>query len=789
MGKRRFAVFLLVGFTFLACLEAEDKGTDLTQLRAILTGRPPAELERKAADILKASLKRFYGVEIPVNPEGMKPSKDVSNVVLVGKQAAVASGMVTEDELAKVKHDGYVIRAENGKVALAGYRDRGTVYAAYGLLERLGYRFYAPGCESLPDPKNPVIPDFQTASKPFLGFRSGGSWEHRESIGDVGDPRQGANPELFTEQSGSTLWIDHTAGYLVPRALYYEKNPEYFALRWNGERIPKTTRDSYIHLCLSNPDVQRISAERALKWMQLQPERRFFCITVGDGVDWCQCDQCKAMDVVPGNYSDRLLKWVNGIAREVRKEFPDNILLTFGYCGTDTAPEKERPGENVWVLYCPYWGVALSMVHPLTHPANTEARQFLEGWLKVAPNSVGIYDYNMYFSLSWDAMARKVKWYAEKGCRGIWHCGRPQCFSDLFTYVISRLEWDPSQDPQRLKEEFVAAYYGPAAPYVSQYLRLVETRLERGFTKGVHEFFMPPEFYSYEFMVASMLLFGRMRDAAAGDSKLLGKVEAEWRQLLGDYRKAVTLQVKDILPAERELALKLFKEHLAGRLEQDKSLAEKLPGKLPEGQAERLEKERKDLHAGIRGAINHFAGTAIPGEKDAIEVVNAFLKDPEAVIRQYPAKSQKTEPEKLANGVRLPATAFEGGFGPREYEWFCEPRMTVTAYAGKGPRNPRMWADFVLDAEPAGPAVLKMEGQDADKDLAPKANVRVTINGKTVFEGPCRFVKRGWSWDSLKVEKGLLKQGKNRLELENTTPSARLDHYWFMISEAQILFE
>ena len=84
---------------------------------------------------------------------------------------------------------------------------------------------------------------------------------------EMGDPRAALNPELF--QKDSDLWFDHNAGYMVPKKMYYDAHPEYYALRLNGRRIPKTTSDAYIHLCMSNPDVQRIATERVLGWIRL----------------------------------------------------------------------------------------------------------------------------------------------------------------------------------------------------------------------------------------------------------------------------------------------------------------------------------------------------------------------------------------------------------------------------------------------------------------------------------------------------------------------------------------
>jgi len=512
----------------------------------------------------------------------------------------------------------------------------------------------------------------------------------------LADPRKGLDPEIF---KGGTLWLDHSAGYMVPKYLYYDEHPEYYAKRLNGKRIPKSTRDSYIHLCMSNPHVVRISTERMLGWMRLQKDKRFFCVTQGDGPDWCQCEQCKGMDVETGNYSDRMLKFVNQIARAVKKEFPDKILLTLAYVGTDTAPVLERPEENVWVMYCPFWGVALSEVHSLTHPSNAEALKQLEAWLKAAPDNMAIYDYNMKFCPSWDAMAAKIKWYSAKGIRGIWFCGSPSCFRDLFEHVVRQeMIRDPNQEPEKLKRDYVNAKYGAAAPHVMEYLTLVTLRLEKGYPRGMHNYHMPADFYLDEgFGEKCLDLFDKMIEASKGNAGLEKKFRSERAMFVRDQKAALA-------------------------------------------------------------------------------------------ARKRKGKYNPTAPEKIEGGIRLPATAFVEGRGPMEYGWFCEPRTAMLVYAARGPHPTSMNAKFVLDSVP-DKATLKMEAQDADKDYPPSTPLRITINGRKVFEGPCEFMKRGWSWRSFAIEKGILQKGTNTIQITNTMDSARIDHYWFMMAEAQIVWE
>jgi hypothetical protein len=56
-------------------------------------------------------------------------------------------------------------------------------------------------------------------------------------------------------------------------------------------------------------------------------------------------------------------------------------------------------------------------------------------------------------------------------------------------YVIEAMMWDPTQEPDVLIAEFLAAYYGGAAVYIEQYMQtmhqaLVETNYTRAQCSG-----------------------------------------------------------------------------------------------------------------------------------------------------------------------------------------------------------------------------------------------------------------------------------------------------------------
>ena len=163
-----------------------------------------ATMETRAATLLSQSLERMTGVKLPVNPEGLTFGTQAHHAILVGSRA-VEAGAISRSELAAVKYDGYIVHVRDDGIAVAGYRDVGTLYGAYALLEKLGCGFYAPSCEVIPKLDKTQVEDFSISSRPAMEFRSGGYYGCGESVSDIGDPCKAANPELFTPEAGSNL--------------------------------------------------------------------------------------------------------------------------------------------------------------------------------------------------------------------------------------------------------------------------------------------------------------------------------------------------------------------------------------------------------------------------------------------------------------------------------------------------------------------------------------------------------------------------------------------------------
>ena len=76
-----------------------------------------------------------------------------------------------------------------------------------------------------------------------------------------------------------------------------------------------------------------------------------------------------------------------------------------------------------------------------------------------------------------------ARFFAAHGVRGLFEQGcyttRGGEFDELRAWVLAKLLWNPADDDRALIREFVDGYYGPAAPWIAEYLNLLHDTTEK----------------------------------------------------------------------------------------------------------------------------------------------------------------------------------------------------------------------------------------------------------------------------------------------------------------------
>ncbi|MCX3265574.1 DUF4838 domain-containing protein [Pedobacter agri] len=420
----------------------------------IIVSKRATNLERKAADVLKSYIDKISKADLPIVQDHLK-AKEFE--IVIGNTNRNHS-----DE--QFDNDGFLIKTAANKIFIYGQNEQATLYGVYHFLDHyLGCKMYTADHEFIPQQTNIKLSAINDLQQPQFKFRQ---VYYPDQYNE--EYRNWHKLQLLEDEWG--LW-GHTFDKLVPAKLYFHDHPEYYALV-NGDR--KTSQ-----LCLSNPDVYRITVENLKKEITAHPEKKYWSVSQNDGFGFCTCDACSATDQKFGGPQGSLISFVNKVA----KNFPDQTISTLAYLYSKRPPEGIKPLKNVSIMLST---IDLDRSKPVEN--NTKANGFkndLKGWSAVCDN-VMIWDYVVQFTNyvspfpNLNTLQENMKFFATNHVKGVFIQGSEAStgeFTALKSYLLAKLSWNPILDIEAEKKNFMASYYGKAAPNILTYAAALEKNL------------------------------------------------------------------------------------------------------------------------------------------------------------------------------------------------------------------------------------------------------------------------------------------------------------------------
>jgi hypothetical protein len=503
--------------------------------------------EVKAAKYLQKYLFLASGQLLPIYVvEGDKPSerglhgprvKDREGLFFVGSE------FVSEQTRGNLTLGGYAIRVANGTAYIGARKgDDGAIHGVLRLLQDLGIEFFTMTDYSLPEEKILCVEMGHSEANPAIGYHFALGAGRLTSSVALGHSDFDLMP--WGRRIGRWDGCIHTSSLLVDPHVFFEDHPEYFAMNGDGKRAWPSRGPGDLHLCMSNPDVQRIATETVLKWIDAEPWGDLFFVSPGDGHGWCTCENCRKWDVETnepaGTLSDRNLRFVNVVAREVAKTHPDKTIMTLAYCGCRKVPREVKPEPNVGIMYCTYppsWTCA----NHLLCPGNRRGVKELSEWALQYPGQIFIYDYPLFGERPKSGLyvwVEKIQMYANLGIRGLYLCGQ-KGNDDFFNYVLNKVIWDPQTDVEAHIDRFMTFHYGDAlAPVMREYFNLVA---EKEQVRSLHRYDQVP--VDDDFLDRGRKLLDRALEIAEeNESPHIGEICSKKRHLfyahLASFNKA-----------------------------------------------------------------------------------------------------------------------------------------------------------------------------------------------------------------------------------------------------------
>lgn len=267
------------------------------------------------------------------------------------------------------------------------------------------------------------------------------------------------------------LWV-HTMHRFVPPA-QFEKHPKYFAER-NGTRVPD-------QLCLSNPEVLRITVDSLRAMMVRKPAARYWSVSQMDNFNHCQCAQCNRTDSIEGAPSGTILRFANAVA----DRFPDKVISTLAYQYSRTAPKVTTPRPNVNIMLCSIEEDRSRPIDSRDQPGSFTAD--LRAWSSLTHNII-VWDYVINFSHlvmpfpNWKVLAPNLQLFRDNGVPMMFEQGLSSPGGEMpefRTYLLAKLLWDPDLNVDSLRWRFMDTFYGEAGVYIDKYTRLLEQELDK----------------------------------------------------------------------------------------------------------------------------------------------------------------------------------------------------------------------------------------------------------------------------------------------------------------------
>lgn len=521
------------------------------QVRLVHNHRPvarivvttPEKSDSIAASLLQDFVQRITKANLPIVRLGDKGQKVSKGDVLIGNGPSNTEWLQTTADASKLLEDGYLLSTTDGHLRIASGGDRGSVYGVVSLLEQYcGVQYWGENEYTLTESADLSLPALQVVDNPAFRYRQS------QFYGKATDPIYSLWMRLEEPREffAAGYWV-HTFNRLLPAKEFGAKHPEYYSY-FDGKRHPGQASQ----WCLTNPEVLEIVAHRVDSIFKANPQCHIISVSQNDGMTYCQCDQCRAINEREGSLSGTIITFLNKLAAR----FPDKEFSTLAYQFSVNPPKYVKPLPNVNIMLC---DINCNREVTLTENASGQAfMKALEGWGSMTDN-IYVWDYGINFDNyvmpfpNFHILAQNMRLFKKNHTQMHFSqiaSNRGGDFAEMRAWMVSKLMWNPYQDTDTLMHTFLNGYYGAAAPYLYQYIKLLEgALLGSGHRLWIYD---SPVSHKNGMLKPLLLkryaeLFDRAESAVAQDSTLLARVQRSRLPLLySELEIARTFQEKDV---------------------------------------------------------------------------------------------------------------------------------------------------------------------------------------------------------------------------------------------------
>ena len=485
-------------------------------IRITNNGKPEAVIvlpanAGKAADFAASELqlwvKEISGATLPIVPPG---KNGCVQIVL----ALNPAGM--EHDLAAIGNtDGFAIRTKGKTITIAATRGTGLIRGVHALLFNNTDIIWA-----RPDvkfgtifTKNPTLiftqTDFLSVPKfTQRGFQYSNLFVPATELWQVRNNSSFSTYNTVNGKLQSHLFDQffifnghhNIVGYYMPEKKYYDKHPEFYNLINGRRKRPSENGHLQTGLCLSNEECFKEWLKNFMaKVEEHKQDYDVFGVVLEDTFDACECPGCtapiklangKVVTIKDKNYrSTQFFMWLNRIAAELHKRYPDKKIKTNAYYQTEAAPSCDVH-PIIQVNFAP---IFRDSKYPITHQKNKESFDKFLNWSKTGSDlcwreyyglvaeyprpmdAIAIADWQ-FVNSKYNVKRTMSEMVNDSNGRKFVHSQGPHIWDQNMPYfwVLCNASWDPYKGVEYYRQIFFKRVYGDAAEEISEYYALLE---------------------------------------------------------------------------------------------------------------------------------------------------------------------------------------------------------------------------------------------------------------------------------------------------------------------------
>ncbi len=365
---------------------------------------------------------------------------------------------------------------QDGNIYLYGKNSRTTSFAVYTFIEnQLGVRWFAPGSDWTYIPITKSI-DLNFKSYSLTPSISPRFWSSHA----YNDDYKIWNTHNKTTNAQETLpWrsFQNNIYRIFPPDKYAKSHPEYYPLIDNKRKIPSKD-DQYWWPCIGNKDVQDLTIAYINNYFEKNPGLQSFSLGMDDIMTMCECDLCKAMDSSPSDnqnkaYSDRYYQFINIIAKNIAKTYPNKYIGTLIYLHTKDHPTKIKKLEkNIFGYMSQDWAkwtndttktIDKKQSKDWTSYMTHLSRYNYIGFNSIAPR---VFPHNLAEGMKYDKSLNFEGMYSEI------YTFLPHTAPMIWAF--SKLQWDTKKDIDSLLNEFYTKMFENSSGEMKEYYDFLE---------------------------------------------------------------------------------------------------------------------------------------------------------------------------------------------------------------------------------------------------------------------------------------------------------------------------